>query len=179
MRMAWYQRCDLGKKNKRKERKKGMATETIGTTAVCSICWWAPQTLLVLAFRIIFPWTIYYIPSFSHGRQCGRSLSRNRFQHACILRPCTTTRRIDEKFSISSLASGELRSQTKTIYIMFCSEFHCIYMRPYPVGCVIVEDSCPPQAPAFFSPHTQQHVQYNLHWRVREIHAFLSGYIPP
>ena len=73
---------------------------------------------------------------FSHARQC-RSFSRNRFRHACILRPCTTTRRIDEKFSISSLASGELRSQTKTIYIMFCSEFHCIYMRPYPVGSII------------------------------------------
>ena len=84
-----------------------MVTETIGTTAVCCICWWAPQTLLVLAFRIIFPWTIYYIPSFSHGRQCGRSLSRNRFQHACILRPCTTTRRIDEKFSISSSRRAE------------------------------------------------------------------------
>jgi len=47
--------------------------------------------------------------------QC-RSFSRNRFQHACILRPCTTTRRIDEKFAISSLAPGELRSQTNAIY---------------------------------------------------------------
>lgn len=87
-------------------------------------------SLLVLSFRItnqscLEPYTTIYYIFYSRKRrrranmQCT-SFSRNRFQQACIWRPCTATRR--RKFPISRRAAA----------------------------CVIVEDvlasSCPPQA---------------------------------